>query len=75
MDRQSLLAALEGKLDSVHEAVEPVWCLKLPIPSGDPLSILTVEGVGTLLQVPLPTSVSLILLSIKGYVNYGLTPF
>ena len=65
LDRQSLLAALEGKLANVDKPVEPVWCQKLPITNKDDgglLSLLKVEGIG-IMQVPFLESVSRSLLS------------
>ena len=59
LDRQSLLAALEGKLSTLDDELnfEPVSCQEV-IFSGNAVSHIKIEGLGTI-QVPIPFHVSI----------------
>ena len=59
LDRQKLLAALEGKLPTLHDGlnIEPVYCQELVFSNG-PVSHMKIEGLGTI-RVPISSNVSM----------------
>ena len=60
LNRQKLLAALEGKLPTLDDGlnVEPVYCQELLFSNGiNPVSHMKIEGLGTI-RVPISSNVS-----------------